>query len=565
MKKILLLSGVLLWMTACQTKEKLNVNFTVSPTSIYAGMSVNFQAVATGGTGRYIYQWTVGDEIQEGTGSHLDYQFYNNGVVLVTLYAMDSDGDVVRRIKAVEIKPAKDPEYGTLKIEWVARMNGYNSISTAAVADDGSVYTTCRDNYLYKWSSTGANLWARQIFKPKANQSSTTLGTPSIDSDGTVYIGAGSGNEGAAGNAGDGTFKAFNPNGSEKWSFSGWWRASGTPAPTCTGTIAAIDDENVYFGCTGQNGIVTSVKKTTGARNGFAAPVGGVRTGLALTKSGMVVGGAGQYGIFGIGKTTLDQGGNDLKEVAWMRFRNDGDENFPTQMNAHLACLNVGGVDCVAGVAFDYISTKVYCLNAATGEPVSVCRIDDTGDQEQGGVVVDAAGNLVASLSCAFGDPNGGIVVVNPANGEVVSRFKTYEKVSGSPAVDDAGNIHFGTEGEDDKADGMGGSYYIIKPKSGTTDCDLLVKRDLADLIREDGRFSDFVNMSRAKIWSSPVIGDDGRIYVCFTEGYNHDYSGVVCMRFDDEPDKGIVGCHAPADSQWPMLGGNRRHTYKQK
>lgn len=565
MKKFILFLSALVLLTACQNDEPLNVNFTVNPVSIYAGDPVTFDAQAVGGSGQYIYQWTVGDEIQEGKGPHLDYQFFDNGIVEVTLYAMDSKNRIARRIKVVEIKPAKDPEYGTLTIEWVSRMEGYNSISSAAVADDGSIYTTCRDNHLYKWSPSGESLWVKEIFKPKANVSSTTLGTPSIDSDGTVFIGAGSGNEGATGSAGDGTFKAFSPDGSTKWSFSGWWRSSGSPAPTCTGTIAAIDDNNVYFGCTGQNGIIASIDKATGTRKGFAAPVGGVRTGVAISKSGNLIGGAGSYGIFGIGKNTLDTGGADKQDVSWFRFKNDGDENFPTIMNAHLACLTVEGTECMAGVGFDFISTKVYCINASSGALVSTCRIDDTGDQEQGGVAVDANGNIVASLSCAFGEPNGGIVVVNPATGEVVSRFKTYEKVSGSPAVDAAGNIHFGTEGEDDSPSGMGGSYYIIKPKAGTTECDLLVKRDLAELIRQDGRFPEFAQLDRAKIWSSPVIGDDGKIYLCFSQGYNHDYSGVICMKFEDDNEKGITGCHGPADSAWPMLGGNRRHTYKQK
>ena len=68
--------------------------------------------------------------------------------------------------------------------------------------------------------------------------------------------------------------------------------------------------------------------------------------------------------------------------------------------------------------------------------------------------------------------------------------------------------------------------------------------------------------MERAKIWSSPIIGDDGKIYICFSEGYEHTYGGVICLRFDDDNEKGITGCHGPANSPWPMVGANRRHTY---
>ena len=570
MKKILAIFSILCLLAACKTEEKLNVNFTMNPSSIYQGDQVSFQAQAVGGSGEYIYQWTIGDEVQEGNGPHLDYSFFDNGVVVITLYAMDSKNRIAQRIKAVEIKPAKDPEYGDLTVEWVARMDGYNSMSSVAVADDGSVYATCRDNHLYKFSSTGALVWRNEIFKAKANPTSSTYGTPSIDSDGTIFIGAGSGNEGSTGSAGDGTFKAYNPNGTLKWSYSGWWRQDGSnPAPTCTGTIAAIGSNNVYFGCTGSNGIIASINKATGARNGFTNPTGGVRSGLAITANGMVVGGAGYYGVFGMSQAALDGGSGsaplDRTEAPgyyWTRFRVDGDENFPSVMYSQFACLNVNGTECVAGVGYDYISTKVYCINASTGQLISTCRIDDTGDQEQGGCVVDANGNVVAALSCGFGEPNGGIVVVKPSNGDVVSRYKIYEKVSGSPAVDAAGNIHFGTEGEDDDPSGMGGSYYVIKPKSGSTDCDLIVKRDLAELIHKDGRYPEFDDMKRAKIWSSPIIGDDGKIYICFSEGYDHTYGGVICLRFDDDNEKGITGCHGPANSPWPMVGANRRHTY---
>ena len=160
--------------------------------------------------------------------------------------------------------------------------------------------------------------------------------------------------------------------------------------------------------------------------------------------------------------------------------------------------------------------------------------------------MVDKSGNLVASLNFSLGMDNGGIAIVNPAEGKVVARYRTQEKVSGSPAIDKAGNIHFGTES---------GYYYIVK-QSGDK-CDLVLKRNLSDVILADDRYkTTFADLGVSKIWSSPVIGDDGKMYICFTDNSTRAFGGVACLSFE--------GCQGPADSDWPMIGHDRRHTRKQ-
>ena len=541
----------------CNEKEgqedntPLNANFTIMPEQVYAGDAVTLEAQVSGGKTPYTYKWTIANVEQEKTNAKIVYTFTQSGTAIVVLDVKDAKGATAQKKKVVAVNAAKIPEAGDLEVKWAGRMGGYNTKSAAAVANDGSVYTTCRDNKLYKWNSNGQIVWSKEIFKPTANAESVTYGTPSIDSDGTVFIGAGS--HTASGNtSSDGCLKAFNPDGSIKWTFSQWYRSDGTtPAPTCMGTIVAIDVDNVYFGCTGQNGIVLSANKASGARNGFLAPAGGARSGMAISKNGLVHWFGGKYGIFGIEKTVLDAGGAEIISSSKWRTFGSGDEAAVNTYEGQIACLTVGGEPCAAGIITDAVGTRVYAVKTSDGSVVCSVRIDDTNSQDQGGVVADKDGNIVASLANTAATENGGIVIVDPSTQQIVARYRTQEKVSGSPAVDAAGNIHFGTES---------GFYYIVK-RNGSV-CELLVKRDLAALISADSRYTDTFKdadgnpLAAAKIWSSPVIGDDGRIYICFTEANKRKYGGVVCL--------GYAGCTGPADSDWPMMGHDRRHTGKQ-
>lgn len=514
----------------------LTVNFTVTPETVYAGDAVAFAADIKGGTAPYTIKWTIGSAVQAKTDANITFTFPKNGSFVVTLDVTDTQGAKAQKKKAVVVNAAKVEEVGTLSVNWVGKMNGYNSKSAAAVADDGSVYTTCRDNKLYKWSATGESVWVKDIYTV-VSDGSVTYGTPSVDKDGTVFIGTGSK---------DGTLRAFNPDGSVKWTFNQWYRSDGqTPAPTCQGTIVAIDDHTVYFGCTGQNGIVLSADKSTGARKGFLAPAGGARSGIALTRNGMVTWYGGKYGIFGMTQATLDAGGNDPLSKTWQQF-GSGDEQAANSYEGQIALLTIAGEPCVGGIVTDTKGTKVYAVKASDGTIISQTYIDDTDAQDQGGVVVDKSGNLVASLNFSLGMDNGGIAIVNPAEGKVVARYRTQEKVSGSPAIDKAGNIHFGTES---------GYYYIVK-QSGDK-CDLVLKRNLSDVILADDRYkTTFADLGVSKIWSSPVIGDDGKMYICFTDNSTRAFGGVACLSFE--------GCQGPADSDWPMIGHDRRHTGKQ-
>ena len=54
------------------------------------------------------------------------------------------------------------------------------------------------------------------------------------------------------------------------------------------------------------------------------------------------------------------------------------------------------------------------------------------------------------------------------------------------------------------------------------------------------------------KFWSSPAIGDDGKVYIQFTDT-SEKWGGVLCLKYE--------GCTGPGQTDWPMMGHDRRRT----
>ena len=423
-------------------------------------------------------------------------------------------------------------------------MEGYNTISTPAVAADGSVYAATDKDNLYKFSPKGKLMWTQQIVSDPDNKSRVYV-TPTIDEDGTVYIAAGS-------SSGMASCVAFNPDGSRKWTFTDFWSHGPSHQAAITGGMAAIGKHNIYIGNNGSIGTLLAISKLDGTRVGHIAsgsggPTGGVRSGAVLSNSGMVHWFGGKYGVWGASRARLDKS-PDGCPYYWNQYITPSSRATTNNLSS-LGCMKVNDRDCIIGVMTDKTSTKVYAVDAASGTEVSLVRISDTGVQDQGGVVVTADGYIVAPLNCEEGKSNGGIVIVDPISSTVKMRFELQERVSGAPAVDASGNIHFFTEN---------GIYYIVKPDYASGVCELKARVDLAQMISSDRRYRKlYGEMSAAKVWSSAVIGSDGKIYTCFTDLASLSYGGVVCLSYGD--------CVAPAASDWPMIGGDPCHTSRQK
>lgn len=551
-KTLCLVAGALVSVLACEKQKvevsSLTASFEISANPCYAGDEIHFTSTSTGGKKPYTYDWTVDGEQLEKHEEDVKYTFKTNGTYTVTLSLTDDLGNKASKKKLVVVDPAPVAKTGGLEVLWAGYMEGYNAITTPAVADDGSVWCATRSNKLYKFDKDGKKVFDKEMFTAVAK--GETYGTPSIDTDGTVFIGCGSKDK-------DGHFIAYNADGSEKWSFSQWYNASAgkEPEPAYQASIGGIGEKNVYFGCTGASGIAVSADKATGKRNGFAQPAGGCRTGLLLTKDGYVSWYGGNWGLWSIAQNTLDNGGDNKVNPAWGKWNNKNESTYvKTAPMGGIAALTLNGKPCIAGVLTDQVGTRVYAVEAASGNVVVNHYVEDNGgQQDQGGVVVTPEGYIVAALSFTTGQDDGGIVVIDPktadADGkcQVIGRYKVQEKVAGSPAVDTAGNIHFGTES---------GNYYVVDKN-----CKLLLKADIADaVIAKDAKT--FEGLKVAKIWSSVVIGDDGIVYVSFAESVYRKFSGVIAFRPYDKNDNKF--CKGPAASEWPMFGHDRRHTNHQ-
>lgn len=526
--------------------EPLVADFTISTNPCKVGEEIELKATVSGGVSPYTFTWELGSEIKL-EGQTVKYTFEKNDAYITKLIVVDKAGNKVEKRKNLVVNPAEISEQGNVTLAWAAKVTGYNAWSSPAVADDGSVYATTQSNILYKFDATGKEIWTKVL---TTFEGATTQGTPSIDADGTVFIGTGTKN-------GAGRVYAFNPDGSQKWVFSDFWCApTQTLSPSYNSPIVGIGENNVYFGNCGTAGTMIAANKATGARVAWqmndtgAGPAGGVRSGVLITKGGMLHWGGGVYGFFGTSKNTVDGANNSGVNWTWQTWGGSPDRSINNNQGA-IALATVNGKTCVVGVYTDETNNgpKVYALDSATGDVVSTLYIADSPAMDNGSVCVTPDGNIVATLNFTNGQTNGGIVVVKPTSpeGTKVAEYRVQEKVSCTPAIDAAGNIHFATES---------GNYYVVDKT-----CKLLVKKSLKNLLLADARYQDtFANLDAAKVWSSPVIGDDGKVYLQFTNNDSakkREFGALVCMQTPE--------CKGPGNSDWPMIGQNRRHTNYQK
>lgn len=208
-----------------------------------------------------------------------------------------------------------------------------------------------------------------------------------------------------------------------------------------------------------------AVDKSTGFRSGYAAssvndggPNGGVTGGLVLSGTTVAWYGA-KNGVFGCSASALDAGGN----VPYWQVSNGKTSDTGN------GALAVGADGTIYGCARltqgEHAGTSCVFAISPSGSELWRCSIGITGNLDLGGVVVASDGSIIVTAKRTAGEFNGGVYCVSPA-GQFMWKYGIAEDVSGCAAIDQAGNIHFGTES---------GNYYIIKPVAG--DDQLVLKR----------------------------------------------------------------------------------------
>ena len=539
----------MLLLSACSDDWKenaLTAKFTFDKTTYYVGEEVSITNETVGGEGNYTCQWDLGNgETSTEVAPKVTYE--TNGAYTVTLHVKDSKGNYAMAHKLLTIEAEPLPEVGNVKLKWVgAHVLGEIRSTAPAVSDDNNVYMTSNDHYLRKFSAaTGEQLWEFDLWTSADGDSPSgnTHTTPSIDTDGTVYVGTGD----TSGKIG--RVYAINPDGTKKWVVAGdaekgFWNKGQASKPRINYLTCAIGENHIYMG-NGSTGSVLAVDKNTGYRVGYVAnadnsggPSGGVSAGIALANNTLIWAG-GKNGLFGASASALNTGGNVM--WAWQIY-SSGNDKPSENMNASVA---VDATGTIYGIAtFPSIGSSAFAIGSDGVEKWRT-SLGNVGTLDQGGVVIGLDGSIIVTVKRAPGEATGGIVALSP-NGVVQWHYGVPEDVSGCAAIDQAGNIHFGTQS---------GNYYIIKPEASEEQ--LILKKDLAALISEsDSPLKDNWEAGIGKIWSSPTIGPDGTIYIGVT--HTVDPSKSVLIALEDE---GITGCAASA---WPMKGKDSRHTSAQ-
>lgn len=544
---------VLLFLGACSPDESdpsnLTAWFTMDKTSYYAGEQVGFTDASTGGTGTYSYQWDFGD----GTNSNEQNPvtvYTSTGSYTVQLTLTDAKGRQVMARRPVVIDAPPLPQVGNLTLKWVSSVTlGEVRSNTPAVSDDGYVYMTSNDHILRKFApESGSQLWAFDLWTAAdgALPDGNTHTTPSIDTDGTVYIGTGDVSGKVA------RVYAVKPDGTKKWvvagdAESGFWNKGAASTPRINYLTCTMNDSHVFMGNGGSTGSVIAVDKQTGRRVGYVAnaagdggPAGGVTSGLVMTKDNTIVWAGGANGFFGASATLLGNGGN----VVWSwQVMSTGDDKPSANPNGSPAIGSDGTIYTIVTLGS---GTHVIALGSDGLEKWRTL-LPGVGSQDQGGVVIAADGSIVVTCKRMAGEATGGLVALTSA-GAFKWSYGIPEDVSGVAAIDQAGNIHFGTQS---------GNYYVVSPESDTQ-AGLLVKKDIVAMIAESSYAgkADWTD-GNAKVWSSPVIAADGTIYIGVTHSANPSKSVLIALS-----DEGVTG---PAVSPWPMKGRDARHTGRQQ
>lgn len=524
--------------------ESLTAQFAFDKTFYLTNEDVTIINTTQGGSGIYQYEWDFGDG-RTSTDVAPTLTYDQIGAYTVTLNVHDSRGRYAMARKLLTIEPEPLPEVGNMTLKWIAdkQFATIRSI-TPAVSDDNSVYMTSEDHIARKFDgATGKQLWEFDLWaaadgpEPAGN----THVTPSIDTDGTVYFGTGNTSGKIA------RLYALNPDGTKKWVMSsdaatGFWNKGNASTPRLHYIICPIGDNHIYVGNAGSTGSVLAVDKATGFRAGYAAssandggPNGGATGGMVISGNNISWYGA-KNGVFGCSVSDLNAGGN---VPYWLV----PDNNSSDTGNGSLAVGDDGTIyGCAKLTKGQYAGSSCVFAVTPAGSELWRCELGVTGSLDQGGPVIMADGSIVVTAKRTAGESNGGVYCVSPA-GQLLWNYGIAEDVSGCAAIDQAGNIHFGTEA---------GNYYIIKPTPGNDQ--LVLKKDLAAMIAEsDSPMAGAWGAGQGKIWSSPTIGRDGTIYIGITNNTDNTASALVALH-----DDGITG---PAQSAWPMRGKDARHT----
>ena len=358
------------------------------------------------------------------------------------------------------------------------------------VGPDGTIYVTTDKLKLYAYDKSGAKRWEYDLSQDGAGGQQKS--SACIGTDGTVYILAG-----GSDNTKSVYLYAIRPDGTRKWRYaysSGAVIGYTSPAIHISG--------NVLIGNQGTGGSVILVDKDSGAEIWRTLTVGGGLTGMIASDKA----GTAYFGLSG----SKGYGAVDAQGV--LKAFNVGDGY---DVNGTSIAIDAEG-NTYAGIQKSGVG---YCISCdAAGNRRWLFTPDPAGKVDFSGPVLGSDGTVYLSVNKVGGQ----IVALDGRTGRQLWQYLCADGFGGTPAVDCNGNIHCG-----DNA----GWYHVVK-----SDGTLLFKKQLG-----------------TNMWSSPVIADDGTVYINLKDG-----SPCKLIAFD-------MGLTGPADSPWPQRACTAAHMALQR
>ncbi|WP_455585011.1 glycerophosphodiester phosphodiesterase family protein [Bacteroides sp.] len=537
---LVLLSGVLFSLQACEdtpqepepSPEPVEITIQCSPECPLAEQEVRFSASVSGPTVEN-YKWDFGDSSQseEQAPVHI---YATEGEYRVKLTVSNSSLSVTDSI----LVSVGERDYGKgFQLKWIsnASVGDVKEISPVLSPDEDQIYIISGEQVLKKIAApNGIEEWTFDLTASKYGAASLggCMSMPSVDTDGTVYIGTGA--------EGNGKVFAINPDGSLKWYLfddpeTAFYCASSYSEPnaiirniTCT-----FDNNNVYIGYSGITGSVISVSKKSGFRKGnlFLSGVGtnnGVTNGVVMSKEGHLYFISNQSLVCGANTTALKKGGSVRRD-------------FGTELSAGYAPEAPMAVDNDNNVYLTFAAgtSNYLCQISSAGKINWKTEISNDAVSLLTGVVLTEDRIAYVSRKQSEG-VLGGITAVD-VSGKRLWNFDIPESVCGTPIIVADGSILFGT---------TAGNVYIIEPQKGSVS--MKARINISRLISEsDSPWKDDWAGENIAVKTSPVVAKGGIIYCCV--GTDNGEKRLIAFTHES-----ITG---PLNGGWPMRGHCAQNT----
>lgn len=293
---------------------------------------------------------------------------------------------------------------------WTFDVPYFTQNSAVAVSDNGTVYfgndaksaDPTRGDYNMFAVKDGNLVWGHL-------SDEVVRMTPSIASDGTVYMGDY-----------NGAFFAFNPDGTQRW--------MGTYTRFKWASPAIGTDGTIYTGCGEHDTKFNAISPGDGSLVWDYTATEKVRSAPAIDSDGII--------YF-----------SDFKTM--YALNDDGTEKWKTLYGQETACA----------IALDETSKTVYAcdkmahLFAFNMEDGSIKWNNSTAATS---LTVEGGPAIASDGTIYLGGEDGKMIAYNPEDGSVKWEFEVEGKITAVPAIDNNGNLYFGDDG---------GVFHVLDPE----------------------------------------------------------------------------------------------------